>query len=173
MGKYITGYLVTFVRLLQRKAAQFLLGGFIYPPIVRGSLGEQHQLEIIKGAFLPSSGELDVLGPFDNLLEHFILSLRGGQGGVHLKQLFDFWDDVFPAGGAGLVHNGGVQAVHKNLLLWRRGIAFHPNGIVDDTLFRLADIPTDFPNVDRVLENGLYRGATPTGRTARRRNASE
>ena len=39
------------------------------------------------------------------------------------------------------------------------------------TLFGLVDIPADFADVDRVLENGLNRGAAPIERRPRRGNA--
>ena len=90
-------------KVITKKSRPKGIGRLFSFPDSAGELGEQHQLEIVKRAVLPRAGELGILGPFDNLLEHFILGLRGGQGGVHLKQLFDLWDDVFPAGGAGLV----------------------------------------------------------------------
>lgn len=68
----------------------------------------------------------------------------------------------------GLVHDGGVQAIDVDLLLGGGSVPLDADGIVDDALFRLVDVPANFPDVDRIFEDGLNRGAAPTGRTARR-----
>lgn len=103
-------------KVITKKSRPKGIGRLFSFPDSAGELGEHHQLEIVKRAILPGAGEFDILGPFDNLLEHFVLGLRGGQGGVDLKQLFDLWDDVFPAGGAGLVlHQFGSQSLRALL----------------------------------------------------------
>ena len=71
----------------------------------------------------------------------------------------------------GLVHDGRVQAVDKDLLALGGGVPLDADGAADNALFRLMDVPADFADVDGIFEDGLNRGAAPTGRAARRGNA--
>ena len=53
----------------------------------------------------------------------------------------------------GLVHDGRVQAIDKDLLALRGGVVLDPDGAADNALFRLVDVPADFANVDGVFED--------------------